>query len=49
VRCDATTNPPAARDAGRLAADVLLAPAPPAEQVLVRLVRHPAGVSLQNP
>jgi hypothetical protein len=48
VRCDETTNPPATRDAGRLAADVLLAPAPPAEQVLVRLVRHPAGVSVET-
>jgi uncharacterized protein len=47
VRCDDRTNPPELRAAGRMAVEVLLAPAGPIEIVAVRIVRHPAGVTVE--
>jgi len=43
VRCDAATTPRAAADAGRLVAEVGLAPVEPVEYVLLRLERGPDG------
>lgn len=40
VKCDAETNPPEAREAGRVVTEIGLAPAAPAEFVVVRIV-HP--------
>ena len=37
VRCDATVNPPPSVEAGRLVAEVGVAPAEPTEFILVRL------------
>jgi phage tail sheath protein FI len=37
VRCDETTNPPDAVDAGRLLCEIDLAPAAPMEFVTIRL------------
>jgi hypothetical protein len=48
VRCDATNNPAAVRDAGRLVVEVALAPAVPAEFVLVRLVRSAGSVTIDT-
>ncbi len=44
VRCDASTNPPALRDSGRVMAEVGLAPAVPFEFVVARLIRGTRGV-----
>jgi uncharacterized protein len=48
VRCDETTNPPAAVDAGRLTCLIGVLPPPPAEFVVIRLVRTPTGIELQE-
>lgn len=48
VRCDGTLNPAAVREAGRLVAEIRLAPAAPAEVVTVRLVREGAAVDIQT-
>ena len=47
VHCDERTNPPELRAAGRMAVEVLLAPAAPIEVVAVRIVRHAAGVTVE--
>jgi hypothetical protein len=46
VKCDAETNPPEARDAGLVVAEVGLAPATPNVFLVVRLVAGAAGVSV---
>jgi phage tail sheath protein FI len=46
VTCDATVNPPADVAAGKLVCVVGLNPPPPAEFVVVRIVRTPTGVSV---
>jgi hypothetical protein len=43
VRCDETVNPPAVVDAGRMIAEVGVAPAEPLEFILLRLVRDGDG------
>jgi phage tail sheath protein FI len=48
VRCDETTNPPTQLDAGRLTCLIGVLPPPPAEFVVVRLVRTPTGVEFQE-
>jgi phage tail sheath protein FI len=49
VRCDAETNPPSERDAGRVVAKVGLAPAAPSEFVVVHITRDADGVSIAGP
>jgi phage tail sheath protein FI len=46
VRCDAENNPPGDRDAGRLVADVGLAPTTPAEFVVVRITQGAGGFAM---
>jgi phage tail sheath protein FI len=46
VHCDATTNSPEDREAGRLTAEVGLAPILPNEFVIVRITSEPGGVAL---
>ncbi|HEX8557458.1 MAG TPA: phage tail sheath subtilisin-like domain-containing protein [Pyrinomonadaceae bacterium] len=40
VKCDAETNPPAERDAGRVVCEVGVAAEAPAEFIVLRIVRH---------
>ncbi|ALL70949.1 Phage tail sheath protein FI (plasmid) [Paraburkholderia caribensis MBA4] len=49
VKCDAETNPPAEREAGRLVAMAGLAAAAPAEFVVVRITQSADGVSVAGP
>jgi uncharacterized protein len=49
VKCDAETNPLAVREAGRMIAEVGLAPVAPAEFVIVRITRSAAGVTVTTP
>jgi phage tail sheath protein FI len=49
VRCDASTNPPEARDAGLVVTEIGLAPAVPGEFVVVRYTHGPGGVELAGP
>jgi phage tail sheath protein FI len=49
VQCDAETNPPEVRDAGRVVAEVGLAPAVPREFVVVQIVRDTGGVAITVP
>ena len=44
VKCDAETNPPEVREAGRVVTEVGLAPAVPNEFVIVRIVQAVSGV-----
>lgn len=46
VKCDAETNPPESRDAGRLVAEVGLAPSVPAEFVVVRITQDASGIAM---
>ena len=46
VKCDAETNPPAARERGEVIAEVGLAAARPAEFIVVRVTQSAAGASL---
>jgi hypothetical protein len=46
VRCDATTNPPSETAVGRLTALIGLNPPPPAEFVVIRVIRTPSGISV---
>jgi uncharacterized protein len=48
VRCDESVNPPAEVAAGRLTCLIGLNPPPPAEFVVVRVVRTASGVSVQD-
>jgi hypothetical protein len=47
VRCDEGNNPPSARDAGRLQADVVVAPVNPFEYVVIRLGRVDDALQVQ--
>ncbi|MGH8591456.1 MAG: phage tail sheath family protein [Gammaproteobacteria bacterium] len=49
VKCDAETNPREAREAGRMVAEIGLAPVAPAEFVIVRITQTSAGVSVSVP
>lgn len=49
VKCDAETNPPEAREAGRVVAIAGIAPAAPAEFVIVRITQSADGVSVAGP
>jgi hypothetical protein len=49
VKCDAETNPAAVRDAGRLVAEVGLAPSVPAEFVVVRVTHDASGITFTGP
>lgn len=49
VKCDAETNPIEVRQAGQVVAEIGLAPAAPAEFVIVRIVRSANGVSVTLP
>jgi uncharacterized protein len=48
VRCDATTNPPEVRASGRLVAELALAPSSTREVIVIRIVRHAAGVTIET-
>jgi phage tail sheath protein FI len=48
VTCDATVNPPADVAAGRLVCEIGLNPPPPAEFVVIRVIRTPAGISVRE-
>ncbi len=45
VKCDAETNPPEVREAGRVVTEIGLAPVVPGEWIVVRLIHGSAGVS----
>jgi uncharacterized protein len=49
VKCDAETNPPDAREAGQVRVLVGIAPAAPAEFVIVRITLSADGVSVAGP
>jgi hypothetical protein len=49
VKCDGGNNPPEERDAGRLFAEVGLAPAVPNEFVVVHITRTVGGVTITGP
>lgn len=46
VKCDAETNPPEVRDAGRLVTEIRLAPTRPNEFVVVRIIHDSSGVTI---
>jgi uncharacterized protein len=46
VRCDGQTNPPEVREMGKVITEIGLAPASPAEFIVVRLIHGNAGVAL---
>ncbi len=46
VRCDAETNPASGRQAGRVVTEIGLAPLPPAELLIVRVLHGAGGVTL---
>lgn len=48
VKCDAETNPPEVRDAGMLVTEIGLAPALPAEFVVVRIIHGVSGVTISD-
>lgn len=49
VRCDEETNPPSEQDAGRVVAEIGLAPASPSEFVVLQITRDATGVSIAGP
>jgi hypothetical protein len=49
VKCDAETNPPGVRDLGQVVTEIGLAPAAPAEFVVVRIVHGASGVTISGP
>jgi Bacteriophage tail sheath protein len=49
VKCDAETNPPEERDAGRVVTEIGLAAAIPNEFVVVQIVQHADGVTIAGP
>ncbi len=49
VKCDAETNPPKVRDAGMVVTEIGLAPAIPAEFVVVRIIHGASGVTIDGP
>jgi phage tail sheath protein FI len=48
VKCDAQTNPPEIREAGQVITEIGLAPATPAEFIVVRIIQH-AGTTEITP
>lgn len=48
VRCDAALNPPSVVDAGRLIAEIAVAPAAPLEFIRLRLVRDGDGTAIRE-
>ena len=49
VKCDAETNPPEAQDVGRVVTEIGLAPAAPAEFIVVRIIHGPTGAQVIGP
>lgn len=49
VKCDAATNPPEVREAGRVVTEIGLAPAVPNEFVVVRIIHGAQGVEIAGP
>jgi hypothetical protein len=49
VKCNAETNPPEEREAGRLITEIGLAPGLPHEFVIVRIVHGASGVTISGP
>jgi phage tail sheath protein FI len=49
VQCNAETNPPEVREAGRVVTEIGLAPATPSEFVVVRLIHGTSGVTIAGP
>ncbi|HEX2090911.1 MAG TPA: MFS transporter [Longimicrobiaceae bacterium] len=49
VRCDASTNPPEAREAGVVVTEIGLAPVVPNEFIVVRITHGPSGLDLAAP
>lgn len=48
VKCDAETNPPEVRDAGKVVTEIGLAPALPAEFVIVRIIHSAGGITIMG-
>jgi phage tail sheath protein FI len=48
VRCDPSVNPPGAVAAGQITCLIVLNPPPPAEFVVIRVIRTPTGVSVSS-
>jgi phage tail sheath protein FI len=48
VKCDAETNPPEMRDAGKVVTEIGLAPTIPNEFIVVRLIHGTTGVSMNQ-
>lgn len=49
VKCDAELNPPEVQATGMVIAEIWLAPTVPAEFIVVRLIRGPAGLTIIGP
>jgi uncharacterized protein len=48
VKCDAQTNPPEVRDAGKVVTEIGLAPTVPSEFIIVRLVHGSSGLTVNS-
>jgi uncharacterized protein len=48
VKCDAQTNPPEVRDAGKVVTEIGLAPTIPSEFIIVRLVHGNSGLTVNS-
>lgn len=48
VKCDAETNPPEVRDAGRVVTEIGLAPAVPGEFIVVRITHTAGGLTIET-
>lgn len=49
VKCDAETNPPEVREVGQVVTEIGLAPAAPAEFIIVRIIHGPSGAKIIGP
>jgi phage tail sheath protein FI len=49
VKCDAYTNPPEVRNAGKVITEIGLAPSAPAEFIIVRIVHGASGITMTSP
>lgn len=49
VKCDAETNPPEVQEAGQVVTEIGLAPAAPAEFIVVRIIHGPTGANISGP
>ena len=49
IKCDADTNPPETREAGTVITEIGLAPAVPAEFVVVRILHGASGITITGP